>query len=183
MTNSYGFGVFGILAGLGGLGFAIWQTKKADDLAKKIDSSLSDLESKTVVDVSNDVVDKAIRSAAEHAVERAVNEAKKEVIREIRTEVKNQVRKEVDANVKRIGADVTDEIAERVANIDEAALQERITKRAEDMVVKKFDGSLNSVLSDFKRQMGNVTKVWEYVADSTRPKSASGSGMTFRFGE
>lgn len=189
MSNSFGFdingvGVLGIVLGIGGLAYAAWQQKKSDDLAKKLDISIADLEKKTKVEIQSDVVDKAMRNAVDREVKSIVVETAKQVRYDIRNEVNEAVRAEVKENLEKIREEVSEEISDQVAAIDEYELKNTVTKKAEEKILKKFDNSLDGVLGDFRHQLGNVQKVWESVADSLRPRNTgNGAGMTFRIGD
>jgi len=52
MKTNFNFdaaGAIGMIIGLCGLGFAVWQVKKQDDLAKKLDLSIEELAKRTSV--------------------------------------------------------------------------------------------------------------------------------------
>ena len=189
MSNTFGFdingmGILGIVLGIGGLAYAAWQQKKADDLAKKLDICIADLEKKGNVDVEKDIVEKAVRNAVDREVKAIVADTAKQVRGDIHSEVNSAVRTAVKDSLDTIRDEVSETISNQVAAIDEYALKKEVTKKAEEKILKKFDGSLDGVLGDFRHQLGNVQRVWESVGDALRPRNAgSGSGMTFRIGD
>ena len=179
--NIDGASIFGMIFGLGGLLFAAYQVKKQDVLAKKLDLSIEELEKKTSVEVTDSAVNKALDRAVEREVRSAVADAVRDVKNDIHAELSKTVRKEVDSSFQLIKDQTAEKISEQVAAIDEYALKNAVTKKAEEKILKKFDGSLDGVLGDFRHQLGTVSKVWESVADAMTPRRAgSGSGMTFR---
>lgn len=183
-----GIGAIGVIFGLGGLIFAGWQIKKQEDLAKKVDLSLEELEKKTPVDIKEEMVNKAIRNAVDREVKIAVNDTVKTVKNDIHKEVETEVRKEVNASFQTIKDQTAAKISDQVALIDEGALKAEVTKKAEEKILKKFDGSLDNVLNEArdecKRRLNSVTKSWESIADWAETllprRNNSGSGMTFR---
>ena len=193
MKTNFNFdaaGAFGILFGLAGLGFAAWQAKKQDDLAKKLDLSIEELAKKTPVDISEEMVNKAVQTATDREVKAAVHEAAKSVKTEANKTLCAEVQKEVNAAKDTIKAEVGEVISKQVALIDEGTARAEVVKRAEDKVLQKFDGSLDNVLNEAReecrRRLNSVTKSWESIADwaetllPRRNSSSSGSGMTFR---
>lgn len=186
MRTNFNFdsmGIFGVIFGFGGLAFAAWQAKKMDDILKKVDSTIDDIDKKTPVEVQEAVVNKAIERAVDRKVRDTISDVADQVRKDIQKEVNTQVRKDVDANFQTIKEEVASKISDQVAAIDEYALQETVKKQAEQKILKKFDGSLDGVLGDFKHQLGNVQRVWESVADAMAPRGNNSRGMTFRIGD
>lgn len=181
-NNFDGLTFFGILAGLLGLGYGVYQNYKMSEAAKKIDLTLEDVTIKTPVEIQQSLVDKAVDRAVERAVLVKANEAANNLVRDIHNEIEKKVRKEVTESYKDIQQEVADKISDQVAAIDEYALKESVTKQAEQKILKKFDGCLDGVLGDYRRQLQNVTKVWESVSDAITPKRNNNEGkmMTFR---
>ena len=193
MKTNFNFdaaGAFGILFGLAGLGFAAWQAKKQDDLAKKLDLSIEELAKKTPVDISEEMVNKAVQTATDREVKAAVHEAAKSVKTEANKTLCAEVQKEVNAAKDTIKAEVGEVISKQVALIDEGTARAEVVKRAEEKVLQKFDGSLDNVLNEAReecrRRLNSVTKSWESIADwaetllPRRNSLSGGSGMTFR---
>lgn len=187
---SNGIGALGIIMGIGGLIFAGWQAKKQNELEEKIGIAMKDLENKTPVEIKDEMVNKAIRNAVDREVKIAVNDTVKTVKNDIHKEVETEVRKEVTASFQTIKAETAEKISNQVALIDEGALKAEVTRKAEDKILKKFDGSLDNVLNEArdecKRRLNSVTKSWESIADwaeTLLPRRNNNSGMTFRIGD
>lgn len=193
MKTNFNFdaaGAFGILFGLAGLGFAAWSAKKQDDLAKKLDLSIEELAKKTPVDISEEMVNKAVQTATDREVKASVHEAAKSVKVAANETLTAEIKKEVGAYKDTIKSQVTEELTRQVALIDEGTARAEVVKRAEEKVLQKFDGSLDNVLNEAReecrRRLNSVTKSWESIADwaetllPRRNSSSSCSGMTFK---
>ena len=85
--------IFGMIFGLGGLLFAAYQVKKQDDLAKKLDLSIEELEKKTSVEVTDSAVNKAL----DRAVEREVRSAVADAVRDVKNDIHAELSKTVEA--------------------------------------------------------------------------------------
>lgn len=171
----------GVIFGMAGLLFAAWQAKKTDDVHSKLNLALNEIDTKTEVQVRDDIVNAAIQRAIDREVHKAVNEAANKVRDDIHADVDKRVRNEVTANFDAIKNEVSEKISEQVANIDQYALQETVKKQAEKKILQKFDGSLDGILGDYKRQLANVTKVWDSVSDALAyRKKDEGRTMSFR---
>lgn len=184
MKNSFdNLGVIGIIVGVIGIAYAAWQSKKTEEVSKKLDISLSDLEKSTPVEVKQSVVDEAVRRAVDREVKSAVVESSILVRNDIHSEIEKSVRKEVDSSVKAIKESVAEKISDQVAQIDEYALKETVTKQAEKKILQKFDGCLDGVLGDFNHQLNNVNKIYSSIADTLKGQRGDTSkDLTFRIG-
>lgn len=185
--NVDGLGAFGIIVGLAGLIFAGWQAKKTNDITKKLGAAMDEVEKKTPVDISNDIIDKAVQSAADREVRNAVYDTVKSVKNTINKEVETEVRKEVISSVNKISDATSEEISKQVAMIDEGALRTKVIEKAEEKILKKFDGSLDNVLNEAREEcrqkMNSVFKSWESIADwaSTLLPRRNSNGNGFNF--
>ncbi len=179
--NIDGTGALGIVIGIIGIGYGIYQAYKTGETAKKLDMTIEDLAKKTPVDIQQSVVDRATERAIEREVRIAVNETAKAVRSDAQDEIKREVGKAVEAVYEDLSKDVVDRISDQVANIDEYALKEKVTKEAEKKILKKFDGALDGVLGDFNRQLGNVNKIYENIADTLKGRKSDDSDNGYSF--
>lgn len=172
------------LAFAGGLGVAGWQLAKINKLLKKVGLSFDKLVDETEKEITDDVRQETIEAAIEQAVERktekALREAKSDALNQLKNDIRKQVGDAVRLEEKDIRERVSDEIADRVSKIDEEALKQKVTEKAEKEIMRRFDGSLNGVLSDFNRSLGNVAKIYENIA-GTLSKDGGSSGREIKF--
>ena len=180
--NMENIGFWGIILGVVGIGYAIYEDKKVRDTAGKIDLSLEDISKNAPVDIQQHVVDKAIERAIDREVKIAVATTAKEVRSDIQGEIQREVRKEVDSAYKELSKEVSDRISDQVAQIDEYALKEKVSKEAEKKILKKFDGALDGILGDFNRNLNNVDRIYQSIADRLggRRSDDSDKNVTFR---
>ena len=78
MSKSYfdiAIGVVGLAASLLGIGYAIGQRKKLKDVSEKIDRSVSELSSNINIDISEEVVNRAVTKAIERETSLAASRA------------------------------------------------------------------------------------------------------------
>lgn len=178
-----GFGPIGLLIGIAGLGFSIWQTRNLKHTSEKLDMTLEEINKNTNIDIQQTVVDKAIERAVEREVRLAVIDTTRRVRDDIYDEIRNEVKKEVEAQYKKITDEVSEKISEQVSNIDEYALKDRVTKRAEEKVMHKLDGCLDGALGMFNNQLGNVNKIYQNIADTISGKNnRNDNGVNLRIG-
>jgi len=177
-------GIMGIIVGIIGAGYGIYQAKKSGDIAKKLDLSLEELEKKTPVEVSQNAVNKAMENAVNRQVKEIVTETAEEVRNDIKKDIKKKVSKEVEENLETIKDGVEDKIDEIINNIDEEKFVNELKADAKKAMIAKYNSSLDGVLSDFKDRFKDLNGIWNYVAScaSPRPNYNGGGQGFFNFG-
>lgn len=106
--NFDGMGALGIGLGIAGTLFAAWQGKKTSDMARKLDISVKSLAKKTPVQVSQDIVNKAVKTAAD----KKANEAVTRSINSITSGMKESMSKKITTDVN----NTYDSIKENIVN-------------------------------------------------------------------
>ncbi len=144
-------GVIGIVVGVIGTAYGIWREKKGNDLAKKLDTTLSSLESKTKVDISQDVVNKATKNAVERHANAYAKKAAEEAADLIRDDMDSMIRKDVDRVYNELKGKVDKRVDEEIENLDFDAMTEDAQKRFGKMA---FDTMCNR--SGFSGQLVRV---------------------------
>lgn len=122
-------GIVGVVVGVIGTAYGIWREKKSNDLAKKLDMTLSSLESKTKVDISDDVVNKAVRNAAERHASAATKRVADEVGERLRDDMGSMIRKDVDRVYSELKGKVSDRVDEEIESLDFDAMTEEAQKK------------------------------------------------------
>lgn len=185
MSKSYfdiAIGVVGLAASVFGVGYAIGQRKKLNDISEKIDRSVKELSSNIDVDISEAVVNRAVTKAIERETELAANRATTNVVNAIESDISSQVRKAVNETYQDIKKSVVEETAKKVEKIDISALKKEVVEKAKEAAADKFDDSLDEVLSDFKDNLGNVAKIYQSIANAFPSSNGTSKGISFSLG-
>ena len=86
----------GIVAvGCIGIGYGLKCRKEMKELAEKIDKSIDEIEKGTVIDVSEDIVEKAVNDAVAKKTTDAVNKCVSRVIVDVEKDLHSQVKSAV----------------------------------------------------------------------------------------
>lgn len=140
-----GIGV--VIAGMIGIGYAIGTRSKMNTLCEKL-------------------VSRAIENAVQREVAAAVKLATNEVVAAAERDIRKEVCAEVERQYTAISDGVTDEIAARVARIDEAKLRKEVVEKAKKQIADKFDDKLDDLLEEFNGNLQNVGKIYTSIAKS-----------------
>ncbi|MBQ8707865.1 MAG: hypothetical protein IJ523_07250 [Succinivibrionaceae bacterium] len=153
------------------------QMRKSVKLLNKAADSVSEL---TVVDVQQGIIDRAINNAANREVGRAVNRAMRMMEDGIASETQKRVRNAVQQSQGKLQKAVTDAIAKEAAKVDKDDIMEEATERAKEMLLERFDGKLDGLMSDYQRNLDNVGKIYQSIASSMADKA--GKDVTLKLG-
>lgn len=132
----------------------------------------------TVVDIQHDVVDRAINNAAAHEVGRVVNHAVRCVEDDLARQTQKCVRDAVKESYGKLSKSVSDAIAREAAKVDGNRIMEDATEKAKEMLLERFDGKLDGLMSDYQRNLDNVGKIYQSIASSMADKAGKNVTMT-----
>lgn len=153
------------------------QMKKTVKLVSKAAEGVAEL---TVVDIQHDIVDMAINNAANREVGRVVNRAVHNVEDEMIHQTQKYVRDAVKESYGKLSKVVSDAIAKEAAKVDSNRIMEDATERAKEMLLERFDGKLDGLMSDYQRNLDNVGKIYQSIASSMADKA--GKDVTLKLG-
>lgn len=132
----------------------------------------------TVVDIQHDVVDREINNAAAHEVGRVVNHAVRCVEDDLARQTQKCVRDAVKESYGKLSKSVSDAIAREAAKVDGNQIMEDATEKAKEMLLERFDGKLDGLMSDYQRNLDNVGKIYQSIASSMADKAGKNVTMT-----
>lgn len=153
------------------------QMKKTVKLVSKAAESVAEL---TVVDIQHDIVDMAINNAANREVGRVVNRAVRNVEDELVHQTQKHVRDAVKESYGKLSKIVSESIAKEAAKVDSNRIMEDATERAKEMLLDRFDGKLDGLMSDYQRNLDSVGKIYQSIASSMADKA--GKDVTLKLG-
>lgn len=176
-------GAIGIVLGAVGILWGAYQTKKSNDVAKKLGLTLTELEGKTNVDLKEDIVNTAMMNAVKRKANKIVDFTADQVKSDLKKEIKTRVGEAVEESLDSIHDAVEDKINEMVASIDEEKFVNEMKADAKKAMAAKFNTSLDGIASEFKDQYKNLGKFVEMVVGGNSQKSNNNNRMYFGFGD
>ena len=146
---------------------AVYCGKKLKDVMGVVNSAVTDVSSLTYIDVQQAVVDKAVEKAAQNAAGKAVKATEGLMTSMVERAVTSAV-----INAKEpLKQAVTEKLAREVALIDKSELVEAVEEQAKAMILEKFEGRLDGIAADFSRNLENVGKIYQSIAETMQPKN------------
>ena len=153
------------------------QMKKTVKLVSKAAEGVAEL---TVVDIQHDIVDMAINNAANREVGRVIKRAVHNVEDEMIHQTQKYVRDAVKESYGKLSKTVSDAIAREATKVDSNQIMEDATEKAKEMLLERFDGKLDGLMSDYQRNLDNVGKIYQSIASSMADKA--GKDVTLKLG-
>ena len=136
-------GIIGLVVGAIGTVYGIVQAKKTNDVGKKLNKTIDQLDKSTVVEVQQDIIETATNKAVERQVASAVKKAIDKVSEQIRSDCDSMIRKDVDRVYNDLKESVQERVSEEIASIDYDELREDIRRKAEHKVFEEVCGVMN----------------------------------------
>ncbi|MBO7448957.1 MAG: hypothetical protein J6U54_01195 [Clostridiales bacterium] len=160
--------IIGAAITIGSVVAAVYCGKKLKDVMGVVNSAVTDVSSLTYIDVQQAVVDRAVEKAAQNAAGKAVKATEGLMHSMVEKAVTSAV-----VNAKEpLKQAVVDKIAMEVALIDKSELVSDIEEQAKQLIVDKFEGKLDGIAADFSRNLENVGKIYQTIAESMTQKPA-----------
>lgn len=157
--------VISVVAAVGGAVVAVISQKQLKETADLIGESVEGLKDLTKDDIQDEVIEAAIRSAAEEKVAIIAGHVYETVKSETLLRTRGKVQEMTETLYASISDEVTKQIASEVAKIDQVKLKKDVEAKAKAMIVSKFDGQLNDLLTEYNRNLENVGKIYQSIAN------------------
>ena len=161
-----------VAIGCVGIGYGLKCRKEMKELAEKIDKSIDEIEKGTVINVSEDIVEKAVNDAVAKKTTDAVNRCVSRVIIDMEKDLHGQVKSAVSKKYESMEASVTREIEKQIKEIDIDSVKDKVIEKAKEAASEKFNDSLEDVLNEFKERLNSVTKVYKSIEETFSSKAS-----------
>ena len=154
-----------------GLVIACASKEKSETVANALGTTVKELSSKELpVDISERVIEKAIRAKVDGTVSEMVRKAASEAEKEVTADVKDKVTREINARYEDVKSDVARELKAQVGRVDISAVKKQVVEDAKEEAMDKFKDSLDEVLEKFDGQLNNVGAIYSHIAKKMSEK-------------
>lgn len=161
--------IIGVAIGLCGLAYGLYTQVKMEKIAGKLDKTVNELAANTEVTIEESILVKAAEKAVNREVSVLAHKAAISTVCTISSDMRKIVQEAVEQEYSNISKSVSDKLADQVSNIDIDVLRTKVTNKAQDKILEKFDGSLDGVLDNFNRELRNVSKIYSSIAGTMAP--------------
>lgn len=171
--------IFGAL-GLIGVAGAMYCGIQVHQMKKLVGGAVKHISDMTEVTVQDALVENAISNAAAREANNVASRVMRSVEKDISEQTAKKISDAVAQSYSKIKSGVAETVAKKVADIDIHEIQEEATEKAKEMLLSKFDGKLDGLMTDYQRNLDNVGKIYQSIAASMADKA--GKDVTFKLG-
>lgn len=163
------------VGGVGGFVFGLYSGKKAKDIDKKLDFSLKKVTELTEVEVSQAVVDTAVKDKVGRVVEEKVGASADRAVAEISADMHKKIKDKVDASFREYQTTVETGIKNRyedlLKDIDITDLKREITDQARRDMMRRLNGTFETLISEHSANLGKLTQIYSSIEDAVKKKA------------
>lgn len=161
--------VLGVVSAVGGVVVAIISQRQLNETAELVGTTVKELSETDAIVVKEEIVNKAIEKSVDKQVEKITSKVYDRVYAETQRKAFEWVESSVKSLYSSISESVTKKIASEVAKIDQEKLKKEVTAQAKELIVEKFDGQLDDQLVEFNKNLENVGKIYQSIAQRMDP--------------
>ena len=161
--------VLSVVSAVGGVVVAIISQRQLNETAELVGTTVKELSDLQEMDVKEEIVNRAIEKSVDKQVEKITSRVYDRVYNETLRKATKWVEDNVQALYSSISESVTKKIATEVAKIDQEKLKKEVTAQAKEIIIEKFDGQLDDQLVEFNKNLENVGKIYQSIAQRMDP--------------
>ncbi len=161
-----------VLVGIiGFVGYILKGVHKMNRVADMVGRSLDDLVDNVNLEISESIVDEAVKQAAKKEAKIIVKKAADNAVKEIRDDISSEVRNALQSVYSNVKSDVAKELRNQIADLDIDDIKEEAVEEAKNKAAEKFDNALNDILANFNENLQNVVKIYSSIAKTVSDKA------------
>lgn len=164
----------------GSFGAAVYSGHQLKKCLRTVSRAADSVSGLTEIDIRESIMERAVEQAARREVARVVERAARGTERDLSEETSHLVREAVKRSRGALQKTVADAIAREAAQVDRSEMLEEATERCKELLVERFDGKLDGLMSDYQRNLDNVGKIYQSIAASMADKA--GKDVTLKIG-
>lgn len=153
---------------VGGTAYCVHTVRESRDL---IDFAVSKVGEGVDVEVSNELVQAAIKQSAEQQVKRVVIAAAAQANMDISEKTTTEVKRAVTDSYDKIMGEVSDRVAKECEKVNRSDILDDVRKSATNKLVEKLDGNLDAITDEYTKNLNNMGKVYEALATKLERKA------------
>lgn len=140
--------------------------KKLGKIGLDAEKVIQDLSDDCVLDIRQEIVDRATEAAINREVHKAVQDISYRIEREKTKEIQKEVNNAIHTSYSEVKKQVYEEAKRRMGTIDTEKLKDQIVTEAKESALNKFDSYLKTVSDNFSESVGNASKIYKAISDA-----------------
>ena len=153
---------------LGGVAYCAHEVKTSQNILSFAVDKIGD---GVDVEVSRDLIEAATNVAAKKQIEKAVAEVVRAKENAIQEETRTAVAEKVSDTRRQITDVISDKLADECRKINQEEILKEIRDKAADKLSDKLDHHLDSITDEYSKNLNNMGKIYEALAEKLQSKA------------
>lgn len=174
-------GIIGVIVGVVGVAYGAYMACVANKISKKLDKTIDELSNSDDIEITDEMINKAVFKAADDRSSEAMKTATKNIVGIIEQAMLTNVREAVESQYDNISEEITEKVSKEINDLDMDKLRRDIERRASDIAARKFDNNLDNLLDKFNCDLDNVSRIYRSISN-TMANTSNTINTLSRFG-
>lgn len=174
MTNKDMVIIGGAIAGVATIAVAMATAalSKVNRLCNRLNASLDEIEAKTTISVSDQLIDEVVTSMAERSLNKTVPTAVNKAVDNIKQETITRIKNDIDAEVVKYAPDIKTKLYDQVKDVKIDNMQKEVVQlasiRAKREILDNLDTEKNDAIHEIRRKADDLKDELQDAADDMK---------------
>lgn len=174
MTNKDMVIIGGAIAGVATIAAAMATAalSKVNRLCNRLNASLDEIEAKTTISVSDQLIDEVVTSMAERSLNKTVPTAVNKAVDNIKQETITRIKNDIDAEVVKYAPEIKTKLYDQVKDVKIDNMQKEVVQlaaiRAKKGILDSLDTEKNDAIHEIRRKADDLKGELQDAADDMR---------------
>lgn len=162
MTNKDMVIIGGAIAGVATIAVAMATAalSKVNRLCNRLNASLDEIEAKTTISVSDQLIDEVVTSMAERSLNKTVPTAVNKAVDNIKQETITRIKNDIDAEVVKYAPEIKTKLYDQVKDVKIDSMQKEVVQlasiRAKREILDNLDTEKNDAIHEIRRKADDL---------------------------
>lgn len=174
MTNKDMVIIGGAIAGAATIAVAMATAalSKVNRLCNRLNASLDEIEAKTTISVSDQLIDEVVTSMAERSLNKTVPTAVNKAVDNIKQETITRIKNDIDAEVVKYAPEIKTKLYDQVKDVKIDNMQKEVVQlaaiRAKREILDSLDTEKNDAIHEIRRKADDLKDELQDAADDMK---------------
>lgn len=174
MTNKDMVIIGGAIAGVATIAVAMATAalSKVNRLCNRLNASLDEIEAKTTISVSDQLIDEVVTSMAERSLNKTVPTAVNKAVDNIKQETITRIKNDIDAEVVKYAPEIKTKLYDQVKDVKIDNMQKEVVQlaaiRAKREILDNLDTEKNDAIHEIRRKADDLKDELQDAADDIK---------------
>lgn len=156
--------------GVGLASAAVGTLANVNTTCAKLNVTFDDLSKATNVEISDAVVQEAVKKAAYDKANAVCAQAAQNVTVKIQRDMHEVISDYVEDAYKNVKGDVKNQLRQEIGKLNLKEIRKEVIKEAKEKAAEKFEEDLSTIADKYANNLDDVSKIYSTISDSIKEK-------------